>query len=411
MKNQYNTLQKLNKPLLFVLLGAAICLMPFHNHTATIFSIIFSCLTIFSLDFNSFLSKFYNQLFLKPTLFFLLIIIVFSYATQNYTAAHHTLEVKAGLFVMPFLFYFNTQLISINYKYIFFAFTISLIMAMLYLLYVANGHYLSTQNINWFFYSSLSNTLMHPGYLSAFYFIIYLWSAHFYLNSKKIIYAAISLLFLVFIVLLSSKTIYLCVAISTILLLYFNNQFSIKQYIFTAIFAMIAAIGLYQIPFFKFRVNEAFQSFSYAKTQEVKTEDSSPARLVIWQCQWQLIKNNPWLGVGTGDGNDELHKVFNNTGHDMFTKRDVNSHNQFLHQWMEQGILGILSLLLFLIGFLVYFIKQKNTLGIIFIAVHFIILSTDIMFEIQAGTLFFAYFSSIFLVYNPFPHRRFMHKV
>ncbi len=66
-------------------------------------------------------------------------------------------------------------------------------------------------------------------------------------------------------------------------------------------------------------------------------------RLLFWQNSWELIANNPLIGVGTGDFPSD-YAVINQKNSPNLVATD-NPHNQFILAWSQLGLLGLVSLI------------------------------------------------------------------
>ncbi len=125
----------------------------------------------------------------------------------------------------------------------------------------------------------------------------------------------------------------------------------------------------------------------------------SALRLVLWEASFDVIEENLFTGVGTGDVRDELwHKVVDDYGFEL--DKEFNPHNQFLSTFMATGIVGFLALLgIFVFGFMESFRKQNlfllNLLILLFIHFQF-----ETMMGRLNGILFFSFFLSILFYYN-----------
>jgi len=82
--------------------------------------------------------------------------------------------------------------------------------------------------------------------------------------------------------------------------------------------------------------------------QEIATIKSNPEtsvglRLIWWRNSWEIVKQSPWFGVGTGDF-DSAYKAV----HQLRTPKvspTNNPHNNYLYVAIRLGILGLLSFL------------------------------------------------------------------
>lgn len=112
--------------------------------------------------------------------------------------------------------------------------------------------------------------------------------------------------------------------------------------------------------------------------------ESTSSRIDLWKRSYTLIKEKPLFGYGTGSVTNELHKL--NTNQDQ---KPLNAHNQFINDFVENGLLGLLSLLSVLIFF--FLIIRKNLFWSISISlaigINFLVES---MFSRLAGVIFIA---------------------
>ena len=127
--------------------------------------------------------------------------------------------------------------------------------------------------------------------------------------------------------------------------------------------------------------------------QKSECTGSSEIRVVMWQKALEIIKENPLIGIGTGDVKDKLQKNAEIEGYSIVKDRNFNVHNQYLETWMGIGVFGFIVLLL--LFFVPLFFKARHYL----LPYLIIILSTSFLFESMlnrlAGVMFFAFFLSL----------------
>jgi len=116
-----------------------------------------------------------------------------------------------------------------------------------------------------------------------------------------------------------------------------------------------------------------------------------------------LIKQNPIIGVGTGDFVNEYRKVsLERTPHLQLT---AHPHNMYLLEMAQFGILGLLSLLSILLMQILFALKSKDSLiqnlGMTLPLIFFVIMFSDVYLLGHYTTMLFMYFSAI--LYKPFP--------
>lgn len=134
------------------------------------------------------------------------------------------------------------------------------------------------------------------------------------------------------------------------------------------------------------------------KNSNVKEDatESTAVRVLVWKSTLSLIKNNPLLGVGTGDIKDELKAEYKLNGYVEPVKKNYNAHNQFLQSFAALGIIGMLLLLaIFTYPALVSF-QKNNYLYLMFIINIAVSCLTESILEVQAGVVFFTFFTSLF---------------
>jgi len=142
--------------------------------------------------------------------------------------------------------------------------------------------------------------------------------------------------------------------------------------------------------------------YSGAPKNEAFMHFTSVRRLVSWQNTWEIIRENPIFGVGTGDYKNALKTVYEADGYEF----PENSHSQYLYFWAMAGIIG-LSLF---IGIIIYWINHLKTCskefmyGISFVAFYAITMLPDAVLIQQMDnlsfSLFFSYIGIIGSFYN-----------
>ena len=113
----------------------------------------------------------------------------------------------------------------------------------------------------------------------------------------------------------------------------------------------------------------------------------------MWETSIELLKENPLVGVGTGDVKDVLKQRNREKGLEHLVELNLNSHNQFLTLGVALGGIGMLLLILLVFTAFVYgclvsgdlWIHRLIMLGI------FLFFLTESAFETQAGVVFFTF--------------------
>jgi O-antigen ligase len=145
------------------------------------------------------------------------------------------------------------------------------------------------------------------------------------------------------------------------------------------------------------RVNLLLQGFSKEHGFELRRQDE---RIMVWKSAIEIIKKNPFFGVGIGDVRAELVKEYIKNGEDKLGKQRLNAHNQFLEVLIEGGLIGF-SIILLIFGSLIFIaITDKNLLLGLFIIMIIIFFMFETVLYRLAGVSFFPLFSFL-LLYVP----------
>ena len=125
---------------------------------------------------------------------------------------------------------------------------------------------------------------------------------------------------------------------------------------------------------------------------------SAAQRLVYLNIAKEIIKNNFWFGVGTGDVQKEFNKVYESKHNEIPIHWRRRAHNQFITFWIAFGLIG-LSITLF--GFfwpVIRRLKLSDYPGYIFILIAILSMLNEDTLETQAGATFIAFFYSFFFI-------------
>ncbi|MEO0472342.1 MAG: O-antigen ligase family protein [Bacteroidota bacterium] len=161
------------------------------------------------------------------------------------------------------------------------------------------------------------------------------------------------------------------------------------------IFALISLGAVSQSP----ALQKRFQSILDASTYSAQPENivsSFSIRRVVWNSSWQMIKENPWLGVGTGEVRSALVSQYKRDGYHYAAEKRLDSHNQYIGTILALGVFGGIYLIVtFLMGFHIAW-KQKNWLYLFFLLFFTMACLTENMLDRQWGITFFALFNTVF---------------
>ena len=150
------------------------------------------------------------------------------------------------------------------------------------------------------------------------------------------------------------------------------------------------------------RIYELVNEYDEFKNNRSINGHSLTMRLYFWQAAFTVIKNNPLIGVGTGDVQKQLNETYINTKSPLSKEWYKRPHNQFITITVALGIFG---LLIFVFSIIYPVLKLRKQLIVLYFPFLIILISSFMLedtLESQAGLSFFVVFNTLFisLAYN-----------
>ncbi|WP_159025554.1 O-antigen ligase [Aquimarina sp. Aq78] len=124
----------------------------------------------------------------------------------------------------------------------------------------------------------------------------------------------------------------------------------------------------------------------------VAIPDSINERVTIWQGWWNVFRESPFFGYGTGDAQQALDQGNYLLGNDFFIFYKYNTHNQYLDILLRYGIAGFSVFLLMLFQSYKIAYQNRNALLLIFLILICIFFLTENILQRQHGIVFFSFF-------------------
>ena len=398
---------------LLVIMCLYVFFLPFRNNISSVLGIILFLFFFIDKQVNvrTKLNEIKSSTIALLSISLYLIHIIGLLYTENFKYAGLDLEIKLPLLIIPMFIFSERGLNKKNTEKIFFFFTIGNILSIIYCLVYACIKSLKTNTISVFFYNELSQ-FMHPSYMSMYlvfntliitYRIIKNTNSENYHSKKIIILFIINTLFLVFIALLSSKSGIIFLGI-WLFILTIREILRKKYYL---LIYMLILFSLLSVTLLSIKDNPTTRRFKEArneiqnynnKSQNEKT-GSSDTRIEVWKASVQILINNPFIGVGTGDIKDELLIQYQKNKYLTGVQNQFNCHNQFLQFVLIFGIIGgTLFIVIISITFKKAMITNNTVLILFLLIISFNMLLESIL-ESKAGVEFYAFFLP-FLVKN-----------
>lgn len=272
------------------------------------------------------------------------------------------------------------------------------------------------------FHYQYASFFCHPSYASMYYclslmIILYLMHNRQLNLWKKITAGLMIVLFPLEIVLLDSRTgqLTLVAAVITYILYLFLCSHTKKNrfFAYTCLFAIGFCIVCGVLFMKSFRWNSTIQTVKEdilifeqenengkaASRIQKMTEDVEAgkidARIQAWVSAVKISKEQPVLGVGTGDIKDALQQKYIQNDYRIAKEHRLNAHNQYLQVAATLGLVGLVIFLTFLFSIFWIGWKNRNIIILLFGLIGIINFCTESMFERQIGVMFFAFFFSL----------------
>ena len=150
------------------------------------------------------------------------------------------------------------------------------------------------------------------------------------------------------------------------LLWQWRKKLTLKSLALAALIATALLVGLRNTALVQAPLNRVLTAVSEmqgSQTQQEGAQNSSVgARVELWKLAAQAVPQKPWLG----HGHDERLNMIKKWGkdHDSETVSSLgHMHNQYLHDLMDHGVLGLISGLVYLCGLgglAIWLLKRKQ---------------------------------------------------
>ncbi|MFC2152109.1 O-antigen ligase family protein, partial [Bacteroidota bacterium] len=319
------------------------------------------------------------------------------------------LEVKLTILFIPFVTYFMTDKIKLNYRLILKVFIAgNFIASIICIIYALNSSIqftdtgsliletsswptvtegmsffqLINHRFSYFSYNYLSK-IHHPSYYSIYIIFTITILVYCIKTSKKrnIGYYILILYFSLFIWLLGSRAAYITYLICFlsfffITILHYKKHWIGIVILILGIFLTIIIMKNSQI------IKNIKETTDIVENGQVLTKDSD-IRLWLWKSGIEVFMENPIFGVGTGDIDKEMKEKYEKYELLMAQKLKYNTHNQFLDVAVKLGVLGLISLIGWILVTMIKSIREKQFLLFYFI----LIITINFFFEVILNTI------------------------
>lgn len=183
-------------------------------------------------------------------------------------------------------------------------------------------------------------------------------------------------------------------------------RFNKNNLVFSGLIIIVVALFCMSYKPIKDRFYEAIDSKDFVELDAPlkehrtigKTYGGRAIRIAVWQCSFDLIKDNWLFGVGTGDAQNELQESYKeHTFEFAYLYNRYNAHNLFIQTIISSGILGLISIVSIFIFLIFISVKTKCIISFAFGMLFLFISLVESSLNVQSGVVFFALFSSLFI--------------
>jgi O-antigen ligase len=333
--------------------------------------------------------------------------------SADHSAANFVLEKKLALLLVPMCVSIFPSLSAKEFLGVVFAFIFSCTCTAIYCLAQGISHYVVWNDGAFFFYRLMSNSVgMHPIYLSMYYCLAI--ALVFYFYGRISLFAGSRVMPLLVAVILSLTVVSLSGRIAMLMLIviygavaiyWLRQRFTLYQSVVGGIALALAICFLALIPpKNRIRFREAFNFKEARDTNGITT--GAAARPYVWNCALRLLRENPVIGVGLGDTQQELNNCYSGSNYSFLLEinnMQLNAHNQFLEQGVALGLIGVIVIVLVLLLPLIHALRTGNSPYLIFLLIFVVSCLTESMLERQSGVLFYAFFNALFFFRDSLP--------
>ena len=164
-------------------------------------------------------------------------------------------------------------------------------------------------------------------------------------------------------------------------------------------------ISIFLMLFLMFKINPLLnykikEAINYKNEYGIKKNWGGRAlRLLKWDCSYEIIKRNPWIGVGAGDTQAALSNCYIEKSYKpLYVRKGLvfNSHNQYLQYGVTVGIVGLIVFLLVLLVPFYLSIREKKYLYTLFLAIMIFSFVTESVLQRQKGIMVYSFFNAVF---------------
>ncbi|MBK7128344.1 MAG: O-antigen ligase family protein [Crocinitomicaceae bacterium] len=365
---------------------------------------------IVSIGLDWILNKNFKFVFSQINFLFILLFIFYALSllwSENPETGGKLLEYKMSFFVFPILLFFQKS--TLNFRFLIVGFLFGSIVLMLELLvpyWMGYEQSLYETSRRW--------ANLHPTYAATYLciagIICVLIAARVNTSWQKwlAVVGFFSICFVIYMIGSFAATLFTGIMILALV----AYLFSLRTNRWIAILILVVCIPVSALIFYNSKkfsydievLNETYRELKMGKAEFMRINQLSDAgtkhRLLLWMVSFEIIAENPILGVGLGDMDDEISEKCEEHQLEVLQKSQMNPHNQFLQIGIDLGLSGLVYflLLIFLIGR--HAIANTNHLLLLLLSCLIFNSFFESVLQRQQGIVFFTSLISLLIVYS-----------
>jgi O-antigen ligase len=326
--------------------------------------------------------------------------------TSNFTYALKDLKIKLPIFFLPIVFITSPSLSVKEFRSILKVLLITALLSSIYGMY----YYLRYFQVTFFELREMSQFISHIrlsllNTIAAF--------AAFYLLAKNnwrkfsytnLYYLMAGIWLFIFNGIMGARmglvVFFILLLLGSIFLVIRHKKIWLAAVLLISMIAL-PILSYLTLPSIKMRTHEVVYELQSYQLNQDPNGKSIAQRFVYWNIAWDIFKTAPLIGIGTGDVADAFNSYYLAHPNLLQQQYQHRAHNQWLTILLTFGILGVLLFMLVVFYPLFYKRKYLDYFYIVFFIAFSLSMLTEDTLETQAGVTFYALFNCLFLFAKP----------
>ena len=326
--------------------------------------------------------------------------------TSNFEYAIKDLKIKLPIFFLPIVFITSPSLTITEFRSILKALLITALLSSIYGMY----YYLRYFQVTFFELREMSQFISHIrlsllNTIAAF--------AAFYLLAKNnwrklsytnLYYLIAGIWLFIFNGIMGARmglvVFFILLLLGSIFLVIRHKKIWLAAVLLVLMIAL-PILSYVTLPSIKMRTHEVVYELQSYQLNQDPNGKSIAQRFVYWNIAWDIFKTAPLMGIGTGDVADAFNSYYLAHPNLLQQHYQHRTHNQYLTFLLTFGVIGFILFMLVVFYPLFYKRKYLDYFYIVFFIAFALSLLTEDTLETQAGVTFYALFNCLFLFAKP----------